>query len=166
MLFRSDSKARAAAAQREQLWDEEGTRSFAGLPLLPWSRERHTLAARLVALDLPAPALAELVRIREMLDARKDAPFVPLSFAVDLAAYLPTAEKILWLATHEADEINALRTRPTLLLQTVSEWSVSVISPELFEPACLLAHRLTSEHLRVQPMPMPNKKGKGRDSGN
>lgn len=161
--------ARAAEA-RELAWDLAAEPFFGeDMPLKPWSRERHLLAMRLIAMDVPGPPLEELGRLQlrgaEWAKARGiDTP--PLTDFVDILPYVPAAEKILFIAAHDPQELAHLRgPRVERFFSAIAKWSEANIRPDQFELACLTALQLTTQHEQMMAMPQPGKKGRA-DSGN
>lgn len=163
--------AAQASVQREQAWDLAREPFFGELKLHPWSRERHLLVARLIAADVPAQPLEELRRARAYLEqrAREEGveDEVSLSDVLALDPYVPTAEKVLFVAAHTPQEWAHLR-GPSVgrFLAAISQWAEEAIPPALYEQACLTALQILTQHEQMIAMPQPSKRGKSRDLGN
>jgi hypothetical protein len=154
--------ASAAELVRNTAWDLSAEPAFGDLPLHPWSNERHTLAARLIAADVPSRPLAELVRMQALIAQTDGLSTSELSAYVDLTAYLPDAEKILFLAAHEPHEFSHLRgTQITRFFSAVAAWSAENIAPADYALACLTAHQISTQHESVLAMHQPRRGGQG-----
>ena len=158
----------AAALKRETVFRAMHERQWRGVPLQPWSKERDTLFARLVEMDLPGESLDGLpgmVALYEV-ESAKDPKFSPLEQIIDVSLYLSSAAKLLWLALHDEGEILRLRTRPQLFLSTVDKWSAeNITDAEVFD-ACLLAAKIKNEWKQFRPMYRPSGRTGNADSGN
>jgi hypothetical protein len=152
----------AAELVRSTVWDLSAEPAFGDLPLHPWSHERHTLAARLIAADVPSRPLAELVRMQALIAKTDGLSTSELGAYVDLTAYLPDAEKILFLAAHEPHEFNHLRgTQITRFFSAIAAWSAENIAPADYALACLTAHQISTQHESVLAMHQPRRGGQG-----
>ncbi|WP_395739294.1 hypothetical protein [Prosthecobacter sp.] len=83
--------------------------------------------------------------------------------------FLPSASRVLWLASHTTAEWAPLRGDPDAWLLTIEDWADETISPEEIPGAVRLAHLLRTEHRQFLTLPRPDKsnpKGKGIDPGN
>ena len=159
-LSESQSLSEAAEVARQAAWDLSAAPEFCDLILLPWSHERHSLAARLIAADVPAQPLSELARLQSIVAQTKGLADVELSRFVDLTPYLPTAEKVLYLASHEPHEFAHVRSSLARFFGEIAEWAAANIPPDQREQACLAAHRIITQHEAVLAMHAPRRGGK------
>ena len=83
-----------------------------------------------------------------------------LSRYVDLTPYLPTAEKVLYLAPHEPHELAHVRSSLTRFFAAISDWAAENIPLDQQEQACLAAHRIITQHESVLAMHAPRRGGK------
>lgn len=149
-----------AARGRQDAWDMSAAPAFGDLVLHPWSHERHTLAARLIAGDVPGPSLDELQLLHETIRANDRLKAVALSVCVDLTPYVATAEKILYLAAHDFHEFSHLRGAGlSRFFSAIAEWSAQVITPDSYEEACITAHRIITQHRACMAIPQARKGG-------
>lgn len=160
-----------AAEERQQAWDLAQSPTFAGLDLYPWSRERHRLALQLLAADVSVYDLDTLSRVQGRLveiARQNNLPKVPtLAEAdIDLRLYLPSAEKVLFLAAHQPEQFLHLRPSLSKFLDVITEWGAATIAPDQYEEACLCALRLMTQHEKSVPMHQPNRKHGKTDLGN
>ena len=158
---REPDHAAAAEAKRNEAWDLSAAPEFGDLILLPWSHERHSLCARLIAADVPAQPLSELARLQGIVSQTEGLDDVPLSRFVDLTPYLPTAEKVLYLASHEPHEFAHVRSSLARFFGEIAEWAAENITLDQREHACLAAHRIITQHESVLAMHAPRRGGKG-----
>lgn len=156
-----DHAAAAAEVARVEAWDLSAAPEFGELSLLPWSHERHSLCARLVAADVPAQPLSELARLQSFVATTQGLTDVSISRYVDLTPYLPTAEKVLYLAAHEPHEFAHVRSSLSRFFSAVAEWAAENIPLDLREQACLAAHRIITQHEAVLAMHAPRRGGAG-----
>lgn len=157
-----------AAAKREEIYKAFQEREWRGVPLKAWSKERDSLFARLVEMDLPGESLDNLPGIIALYDAEaaKDPKMSPLELIIDVSLYLSSASKLLWLCLHSEEEILRLRTRPALFLSTIEKWSSdNITDAEVFD-ACMLAARIKNEWKQFRPIYRPSGRAGRDDSGN
>lgn len=152
--------AAAAEAKRVEAWDLAAAPEFGDLILLPWSHERHSLCARLIAADVPAQPLSELARLQAVVASTQGLADVELSRYVDLTPYLPTAEKVLYLASHEPHEFAHVRSSLSRFFGEIADWAAENIPHDMQEQACLAAHRIIIQHEAVMAMPAPRRGGR------
>lgn len=151
----------AAEAKRQEAWDLSAAPEFGDLLLHPWSHERHSLCARLIAADVPAQPLSELARLQGLVSQTPGLAEVGLSRYVDLTPYLPTAEKVLYLAAHEPHEFAHVRSSLARFFAAIADWAAENIPLDQQEQACLTAHRILTQHESVLAMNAPRRGGKG-----
>lgn len=171
MLPPTDSQIEdTAEIERERIVANAEFHAWNGTALEPWSEARESLLARLVELDVPGGDLNDLPRIKarfeELIAANKIEASVRLEDVVNLSLYLPTAAKLLYLASYKPEEFYHLRGRPALFIDTIDLWAATNIVPEQQAEACFLAQRIRSEHKALVPVRRVKRLGAGPDAGN
>jgi hypothetical protein len=163
------------AAAREEAYAAASEHRWNDKTLQPWSQERESLLVRLVEADVPASDLEQIPLVRARLQSRLDAlraagqpaPEMTVEEVLDVQLYLPTAAKLLYLASHEPQQFDHLRGRDAgRFLRAVESWAAEAIQPGQEWPAVLLALEIRTAHHRVRALRRPMAGTGGGDSGN
>lgn len=162
--------AEAEAAQaREEIVAESASFIWLDIPLQPWSYARESQLARLIAIDVPAGDLDELPQLQARLDElkAKDPTTADMTLAdvADVATYVPTAAKLLFIACVPQHLWFHLRGKPAALIAEVEKWAEENIPPDQECEACVLAQKVRSAHLQIMAMRRPQRRGT-RHEGN
>lgn len=165
--------AAEAEMERERIWNDDKCRQWNGEPLQPWSRERATLLARLVAADVPGGDLSDLPLMRARLaDRQANAPddaavqALTLEQIVDVMVYLPMAAKLLYLASHQPRDWDHLRgERVGVFLREIETWADEAIPPGEEWKAVHTAVQTLTAHQKMMAMRRPTP-GARRHEGN
>lgn len=152
------------AAQAEELrmhaWQTRRDWTFQGRPLEPWAMERESLFIRLCEADVPAERLESIQFYEDTLaayrlKARSEADLaelqgITLETLVKPMAIVPTAAKVLFLATHKPEQLDSYRGRNAgRFLRAIEEWAAANIPEEDPWPAILLARDIRAQHQHV-----------------
>lgn len=121
----SDDPAAAVAAQaeasRQEAWHADKENRWNQAALKPWSRERESLFVRITDLDEASSGLDTVPVIIERLKA-KDAS-LGIEQVLDPHQFIEQAALVLYLASHEPEQWDHLRGRPSAFLRAANAWA-------------------------------------------
>ena len=162
-----------AERARETTWAEDKERAWNGQPLLPWSRGRESLLARLVAADVPGGDLEDVPLIEGRLERRKEetpeseaVQALTIEGVINVLEYLPMAAKLLYLARHEPQQWDHLRGQHVAaFLRAIETWAETAIEPGQEWLAVRTAVEIKTAHRKMMAMRRPTP-GARRHEGN
>jgi|GEM_PF-3669133 len=143
----SAAVAAQAEASRQEAWHADNEHTWNQAALKPWSRERESLFVRITDLDEASSGLDTVPLIMERLKA-KDAS-MSIEQVLDPHQFIEQAGLVLYLASHEPEEWDSLRGRPSAFLRAANTWAEKAIPLGGEWPAIHQAVKMRTAHRQM-----------------